>query len=364
MAEEEKWYDRLSPRGTVLGVLGAVTLGVAILSMAVSFQILDPRFGIWAVPTVGALDALWVVFQAAEILAGNNRQRAQRVQRAGLALTAVNAAIPTFDLILSRSGGFDLAMVLTPIAIVATKTAWWIALPSLGRKVSAGTRQKLDAKRQTVSDKFEEMEAEAAHRIELLELATELETRVAEAETAYRKGVLKAQHTMTEELHGQAETTAKTVAEKVLPASVAAIRLPELGQWSAVAPALPGTPDGDRHGIGTQVNALPTGSGTPSGTPARPTVPTVTLADLAAVSGVPVPEPGQPLTDEQLDVVLRHLRYADDPPRSYRQARDAFRRAGFVGSEARVRIAFGALLTQEDGGEIFEDEEESEDTSV
>ncbi|MER6103706.1 hypothetical protein ABT115_15615 [Streptomyces sp. NPDC001832] len=365
---------RVTQRGIVITVLGAVTLAVAMLSVAVSYNILEPRFGGWAVPTVGALDALWVVFQATEILAGNNRRRAGRVQYAGLALTAVNAAIPTADLIMTQSEpGFDLAVILTPIAIVATKLAWWIALPALGRRVSPRTREALDSKRQTVADKLEEMEAEAAHRIELLELATTLEKKVAKAETAYRKGVLKAQQTMTEELHGQAETTENTVAEKPLPASVAAIRLPELGQWSAAAPALPGTPGSDRHGLGTQVNALPTGSGTPSGTPGVPPsgtpahttgTPTVTLADLAAVSGVPVPEPGQPLTDEQLNVVLRHLRYADDPPKSYRQARDAFRRAGFVGSEQRVRIAFGALLTQEDGGETFEDEEESEDTSV
>ncbi|MFJ4577492.1 hypothetical protein ACIP4W_40320 [Streptomyces sp. NPDC088846] len=373
MSQSKKKRWNLPPRGIVLAVLGVVTLGVAVLSVAVSYDILEPRFGGWAVPTVGALDALWVVFQATEILAGNNRRRAWRVQYAGLVLTVVNAAIPTADLILSRSQpGIDLAVVLTPIAIVFTKLAWWIALPSLGRRVSDETRQSLESKRQTVADKLEEMEAEAAHRIELLELAAALEKKVAKAETAYRKGVLKAQHTMTKELHDQAETTAKTVAEKVLPASVAAIRLPELGQWSAAAPALPGAPDSDRHGIGTQVNALPTGTGTPtgtpgvppSGTPAHQTAPTVTLADLAAVSGVPVPEPDQPLTDEQLNVVLRHLRYADDPPRSYRQARDAFRRAGFVGSEARVRIAFGALLTQEDGGETFEDEEESEDTSA
>lgn len=371
--DDKGWGGRVTPRGIVLAVLGVVTLGVAVLSVAVSYDILEPRFGGWAVPTVGALDALWVVFQATEILAGNNRRRAWRVQYAGLALTVVNAAIPTADLILSRSQpGIDLAVILTPIAIVATKLAWWIALPSLGRQVSAETRQSLESKRQTVADKLEEMEAEAAHRIELLELATALEKRVVKAETAYRKNVLRAQHTMTKELHGQAETTAKTVAKKTLPASVAAIGLPELGQWSAVAPALPGTPDGDGHGNGTQVNALPTGTGTPtgtpgvppSGTPAHPTAPTVTLADLAAVSGVPVPEPGRPLTDEQLDVVLRHLRYADDPPQSYRQARDAFRRAGFVGSEARVRIAFGALLAQEDGGESFEGEEESEDTSA
>ncbi|MEU9647288.1 hypothetical protein, partial [Streptomyces sp. NPDC048188] len=105
-----------SPRGTVLAVLGLVTLGVAILSVAVSYQILEPRFGGWAVPVVGALDALWCVFQATEILAGNNRGRRARVQAAGLALTFVNAAIPTADLILSGPAGFDLAIVLSPVA--------------------------------------------------------------------------------------------------------------------------------------------------------------------------------------------------------------------------------------------------------
>ncbi|ORT53476.1 hypothetical protein BKD26_38235 [Streptomyces sp. CB03238] len=349
-------------------MLGVVTLGVAILSVAVSFQILEPRFGAWAVPTVAALDALWLVFQATEILAGNNRARARRVQNAGLALTFVNAAIPTADLILTRIDGFDLAVVITPIAIVATKVAWWIALPSLGRKTSADTRRSLDDERQEVADQLERMEAEAAHRIELLAVATELEKRVAEAETAYRKSVLKVQQTMTEELHRQAEATAKTVADKTLPASVAAIRLPELGKWTPTAPALPGTAGGTvaigRHTTGTQVNVLPDATGTPAGTepgtPAHPAAQAVTLADLAAVAGVPVPQPGEPLTDQQMDVVLRHLRYADDPPLSYRQARDAYRRAGFVGSEERVRHAWVALRSKEGTGETPEEENEEE----
>ncbi|PWI05693.1 hypothetical protein DIZ27_37835 [Streptomyces sp. NWU339] len=366
MNGEKQWYDA-SPRGVVLGILGMVTLSVAILSVAVSYDILQPKFGAWAVPTVGALDALWVVFQATEILAGNNRARVRRVQAAGLALTAVNAAIPTADLILSRADGFDLAVVLTPIAIVATKTAWWIALPSLGRKVSAGTQQAIDIKRQEVADRLEEMEAEAAHRIELLELATTLEKQVAEAETRYRKSVLKTQQKMTEKLHGQAEATASTVTEQALPPSVAAIRLPELGTWTPEAPALPGT--ADRDAFGPDMPALPAGrdASTTGGTGSHAGQDgfasgrdgvrhtgrdadrdAVTLADLAAVTGVPTPEPGEQLTDGQLDVVLRHLRYHDDPPLSYRQAVTTFRDHGFVGSEKRVRRAWGALLSNEE----------------
>ncbi|WP_331735521.1 hypothetical protein OG968_36090 (plasmid) [Streptomyces althioticus] len=354
---------RPSPRGAVLAVLGLVTLGVAILSVAVSYQILEPRFGGWAVPTVGALDALWVVFQATEILAGNNRRRVRRVQLAGLALTVVNAAIPTADLILSGPDGFDLAIVLTPVAIIATKTAWWIALPSLGRKASAETRTALDLKRQQVADRLEEMEAEAAHRIELLRTATTLEKQVAKEETRYRKSVLKMQQRMTEELHKQAEATEATVAEKPLPASVAAIALPELGQWTPTAPALPVTPGRaatdtpaiGRHTLGTQVSA-----GTDSEA-AHPAGHTVTLDELAAVAGVPVPVPGVPLTDDQIGVVLRHLRYSDDPPLSYRKARADYRTAGFVGSEERVRHVWGSVLTAEGSEETSEDAEESED---
>ncbi|WP_329296282.1 hypothetical protein [Streptomyces sp. NBC_01455] len=389
--EKEKWHRRRpTSRGLVLSILGIVTLGVAVLSVAVSYQILEPRFGGWAVPTVGALDALWVVFQATEILSGNNRSRARRVQVAGLALTVVNAAIPTADLILSRSGAFDLAMVLTPIAIVATKGAWWIALPSLGRKVSPDTLQAIATKRQQVSDRLEAMEAEAAHRIELLELATTLEERVAKAETAYRKSQLKTQQTMTEELHGQAEITAKTVADKVLPASVAAIELPELGTWTPTAPALPVTAGrdasghqlpalpGGRDGSGTDRTGSHAGHGDPDGNrhgeghgerdADRDAVTAAHLAQLAAVTGVPTPEPGETLTDAQVDVVLRHLRYRDDPPASYRQAVATFRDAGFVGSEKRVRHAWGALLSNEenevDTPAEEADEEEPEDASA
>jgi hypothetical protein len=362
--EQTPW----SPRGLVLGVLGMVTLGVAILSVAVSYDILEPKFGMWAVPTVGALDALWVVFQATEVLAGNNRARARRVQVAGLVLTAVNAGIPTVDLILSRMDGFDLAVVLTPIAIVATKTAWWIVLPSLGRRTSAATQQKIAVKRQKVADELETMEAEAAHRIELLEMAATLKERVAEAETEYRLSVLKSQQRMTEELHEQAEATAETVREMALPASVAAISLPELGgQWTPTAPALPVT--ADRDASGTQMPALPVGrdasdthaSGSHAGQGGIDSDrdgfrlagrdadrDAVTLAQLAAVTGVPTPEPGDQLTDGQMDVVLRHLRYREDPPLSYRQAVATFRDHGFVGSEKRVRRAWGALLSKEE----------------
>ncbi len=371
---------KASARGVVLAILGVVTLGVAVLSVGVSYHILEPQFGAWAVPTVGALDALWVVFQATEILARNNRARARRVQIAGLVLTAINAAIPTADLILSESGRFDLAMVLTPIAIVATKTAWWLTLPSLGRKVSDQTSQAIAERRQEVADQLETMEADAAHRIELLEMATTVEKRVAKAETKYRKSVLAAQESMTKDLHEQAEATQKAVTEKVLPAAVAAISLPDLDAWTPTAPALPVTADGDDSG--TNLRALTAGRDASDTDADRSHAgqgrfmssrdgerhanrdadrDAVTLADLAVVAGVPTPQPGEQLTDQQMGVVLRHLRYRDDPPMSYRQAGAAFRYAGFVGSEERVRRAWAGLLSNEKTDTADEDDLADED---
>ncbi|WP_274919457.1 hypothetical protein [Streptomyces sp. WZ-12] len=346
----------------MLGILGAVTVGVAVLSVSVTYQILVPRFGEWAKPTVAALDALWVVMQATEILAGSNRRRARRVQFAGLVLTAIIAAIPTADLVmvLVRTGGNDLAVILTPTAIVATKLAWWVALPALGRRTSDTTRQAIAEKRQAVADRLEEMEADAASRIELLRAATVLERQVGQAEADYRMATLKAEQRITERLHGQAVTTGKTLAQKPLPDAIRDIELPELDQWEPTALALPGT---GRHTLGTQVNAL---KGARPDTSRDMGDTGVTLADLAAVRGVPTPAPGEPLTDDQLGVVLRYLRYHEDPPRSYRQAVKLFRRLGYIGSEERVRRVWGTEVSTAEatggdgGGEEVVDEEETD----
>ncbi|MFG2789104.1 hypothetical protein [Streptomyces sp. NPDC048419] len=73
------------------------------------------------------------------------------------------------------------------------------------------------------------------------------------------------------------------------------------------------------------------------------------LAQVAAVAGVETPEPGQPLTDDQLTVVLRWLRHSENPPLSYRKALTAYRAAGFSAKEERVRKAYAALIDAEDG---------------
>jgi hypothetical protein len=65
------------------------------------------------------------------------------------------------------------------------------------------------------------------------------------------------------------------------------------------------------------------------------------LSELADAAGVPVPKQGEKLSNEQLDVVLRWLRYDMDPPRSYRQAQDEFRSRGFQAREAAHPAGLG-----------------------
>ncbi|MFI9353140.1 hypothetical protein [Streptomyces lydicus] len=106
------------------------------------------------------------------------------------------------------------------------------------------------------------------------------------------------------------------------------------------SPVAPVTADDDADTDGTDAAGLEDESS--SGEVA------VTLEEIASVAGVPVPVPGERLADKQLDVVLRHLRYSADPPLSYRQAVAAFRNAGYVGGEERVRKAWGQLMSHEE----------------
>ncbi|MEU0847711.1 hypothetical protein ABZ387_07050 [Streptomyces flaveolus] len=74
----------------------------------------------------------------------------------------------------------------------------------------------------------------------------------------------------------------------------------------------------------------------------------MTLQDLADVAGVELPRPGARLSAEQLEVVLRWLRYDMEPPRSYRQAQKEFRDRGFTAREERVRHAWAQIEDRED----------------
>ncbi|GHH58035.1 hypothetical protein [Streptomyces candidus] len=73
----------------------------------------------------------------------------------------------------------------------------------------------------------------------------------------------------------------------------------------------------------------------------------MTLEELAEVANVHVPQKGVKLSDEQIEVVLRWLRYDMDPPRSYRQAVEDYRKHGFVGGESRIRPIWALIEARE-----------------
>lgn len=180
---------------------------------------------------------------------------------------------------------------------------------------------------------------EMQRQIARAQTLTKAEQRIAQARATAEERLRKA-----DKKHGELATafTARALTLAVpTPGTPALQTAPNPALTAApVTPAAPPVTDND-----TQASTPndPT-DGTADTPPAHP----VTLTDLAVVAGVPTPVPGEPLSNEQLDVVLRHLRYTDDPPRSYRQARDDFRNRGFVGSEERVRRVWGALMENEE----------------
>jgi hypothetical protein len=125
---------------------------------------------------------------------------------------------------------------------------------------------------------------------------------------------------------------------------------------AVTAPVTPALPAGYEPATDEPETAEPV---TPEPEPvtqaSAPKLPAVTLADMAVVAAVPTPVTGETLTAAQLTLVLRFLRYQDDPPLSYRAAVTAFRDGGYVGSEERVRKAWGDLMSREEEGGDPED---------
>jgi len=159
--------------------------------------------------------------------------------------------------------------------------------------------------------------------------------------TAGADAALAAMFTTGTETPAPAAETAETLTETATETPAETPVSVDTTQVSHPAPAEPPHTE-------TPPVSVPQPTETPTETVAPATETDETLEQLAAVSAVPAPVPGERLDDEQLDVVLRWLRYQDDPPLSYRQALTQFRDAGYVGSEERVRRAWGALMSREE----------------
>ncbi|MER6832684.1 hypothetical protein ABT320_01620 [Streptomyces cellulosae] len=301
----------------------------------------------WSIALV--YDALWIGALRMSEAAIRQRSRIGMTVMLGLSTAAVGVSTGTL-LVLGHAKVF---------AFVPLAAALFMALRIFAAHVLADDDTATTIAAQDAADR----RARALARAEARHLRTtavtdvmtetaghlgEMQRQIARAETLTKaeeriaKARAKAEERLREadKKHG-AKAAAFAARPLTLTVTPRAVDAPATTEKPALdtAPAAPVTD------TGTQASTPATpDSGTADTPPAHP----VTLTDLATVAGVPTPVPGEPLTDDQLDVVLRHLRYTDDPPRSYRQARADFRDRGFVGSEERVRRVWGALLTHEE----------------
>lgn len=67
------------------------------------------------------------------------------------------------------------------------------------------------------------------------------------------------------------------------------------------------------------------------------------LAGVCAVHEVPLPVPGESLTDKQVTAILTWLRYSQTPPASFRQALKAFRSEGYRATDKTLQALWRAL---------------------
>ncbi|MGI5455875.1 hypothetical protein ACQEWB_22375 [Streptomyces sp. CA-249302] len=230
--------------------------------------------------------------------------------------------------------------VIGAVVPAAAKATLIMAVERDTTRISPQAQQQIDAVRSATRDQVAIGRAVTRAKADRHTTAAALEGEERKA----RGTAHKARHKAAEKLSA---LTAKHPAADV-PQEVPALFSDDdlarvLGQWThdGVSPAMspvspqvsPVSPIGEL--------AAPDGEGhTPLDWPA--------LAAVAAVAGVDTPEPGEPLSEDQLTVVLRWLRHSDNPPLSYRKALAAYRAAGFSAKEERVRKAYAALIDAED----------------
>lgn len=312
----------------------------------------------WSIALV--YDALWI--GALRMSEAAIRQRSRIGMAVMLGLSAVAVGVSTGTLLVL---GHARVFAFVPLAAAA-----FMALRIFAAHVLADDETATTIAAQDAADRRARALARSTARhlrtTAITDVVTEtaghlgeMERQIARAETLTKaeKRISKARAKAEERLrkadkrHGElaaafaARSLTLAVTTPGTPALPTGTARPAADTNPATQPALDTADPQPVTDTGTQASA-PTDpvADTADTPPAQP----VTLTDLATVAGVPTPVPGEALTDAQLDVVLRHLRYTDDPPRSYRQARSDFRDRGFVGSEERVRRVWGALLTHEE----------------
>ncbi|MFE6428150.1 hypothetical protein ACFVOB_22195 [Streptomyces rochei] len=338
---------------------------LALVAITVGSQLgpmlgLDGRLGLiagWSIALV--YDGLWIGALRMSEVAIRQRSRLGMAVMLGLSLAALGVSTGTL-LILGHAKVF----AFVPLAAAAFMTLRLFASNVLADKDTADEIANQSAadrnaralaaaearhlRSTAVTDVVTETAGhlgEMERQIARAETLTAAEARIAKARAKAEKRLQK-----SDEEHGDkaAAFVARTLtlADTDIPAAVTA---PDTDRPAITpAPAHETAPDTTATPADTQVNTSTGGTPDTADTVDTPPAQPVTLAELGTVAGVSTPVPGEPLSDAQLGVVLRHLRYTDDPPRSYRHAQKEFRDRGFVGSDERLRRAWSALMENEE----------------
>lgn len=306
----------------------------------------------WAVAIV--YDALWIGALRMSEVAIRQRSKVGMAVMLGVSAIAIGVSVGTL-LILGHAHVFAgvpvAAAVLMGLRIFADNMLADGGTAKLIAERSAAAR---NARALAAAD-ARELASEACTDVvvETAEHLAEMERQIARAKvlTSAQKKISKARADAEKAL-ARAD---KDHGEKA--AAFMSRQLLAVGPRSAATDAGHTPPERDGHTVATQatpeietVANLPVAPAeTGSAVGARQTFVegAMTLAELAAAAGVEVPEPKTTLTDEQLEVVVRWLRYAMEPPRSYRQAYAAFKEAEFKARENRVRRTWGEIETRE-----------------
>ncbi|WP_405873049.1 hypothetical protein [Streptomyces sp. NBC_00005] len=290
-----------------------------------------------AYTVAGIYDAVWLYALAMET--AHRRQGSSGKLPASLGwlflVTSVGVLV-THGLLYATA----VVAVIGAVVPAAAKATLIMAVERDTTRISPAAQQQIDAVRSATRDQVAIGRAVTRAKADRHKTAAHLERE----EYTARGKAHKVRHAAAEKL---AELTSEHPAAD-LPEEVPALFSDEdlarvLGRWTqeGVSPGV--SPVSPQVGPVSPIGELAASKGeghTPLDWPA--------LAAVAAVAGVDTPEPGEPLSEEQLTVVLRWLRHSDNPPLSYRKALAAYRGAGFSAKEERVRKAYAALIDAED----------------
>ncbi|MDX3383726.1 hypothetical protein PV682_19975 [Streptomyces niveiscabiei] len=294
-----------------------------------------------AYTVAGIYDAVWLYALAMETAHRRQGSKATLPATLGWLFLVTSVGVLFTHGLLYAS---PVVAVIGAVVPAAAKATLIMAVEREATRISPAAQAQIDAVRSATRDQVAIGRAVTRAKADRHTTAAALEREERKA----RGKAHKVRHEAAEKLTKLTTEHPATDSPEEIPALFSDEDLARvLGQWSdgGVSPAVsPGVSP-----VSPQVGAVsPTPELTGSQGEGHTPLDWSGLAQVAVVAGVDTPEPGEPLSEEQLTVVLRWLRHSENPPLSYRKALAAYRAAGFSAKEERVRKAYAALIDAED----------------